>query len=518
MATDTKRVLDLHARLGGGEHEFKSARSLLLTTLTKQQRSWTDVTQGIADGHLVTTDHAGNVISSETIYDILPDTAAVVLACHEIIGCGDDETQAMEAWVEIKLKLESAGGSWTDLTNLLDNGIETSEAWQPNLLDDLVGMLNEYVTFVRQPHDAIASALWVLHTFVYDRFQHTPRLTTFSQEPFSGKSVLVMHLMGELVRQPEKVIGDSGVAASLFWTIDADRPTMLLDEAQNAEVVGPLKSVINGGFDSEIGYITRRVEGGVKKYRVFSPFAFCWNKGSTSYTLHNDTLSRCLVLDFETAPLKKRYDITNVQQQESFARMRDRILRWALTCTLDTDPVIPPDCNYGRYHQCWRVLLSIADALGRGDVARKAAIAMSSRRMDESARIRLLRDIRTVFYKLKIKAIIPDALLEQLRALEACSLEAGEVWAFWKGETKSRVPHALTKQEMYAMLHSFGSKHNPNDLNTKSIRANPETGYALMSDKSGEVTRGYTLAQFIPFWEKHCPDNGNPQPTNLLTK
>ena len=491
---ERKRIGALHARLGGGEGEFKSGRSLLLTALTKSsEHSWSDLTQAIADGHLISKDSADNIVSSESIYDILsPDDAAVILALHEQIG-GDDVAQALESWKEITVVLNSVNRSWIDLTNLLVNGMEISEVWKPNLLDELVVLLEQYVSFVRQPHDAVAAALWIIHTYVYDQFQHTPRLGAFSYDPQSGKSVLVTYLMGALVRQPNKLIADKNIAASLYWIIDAERPTILLDEAQNTEVVGTIKSIINGGFEKAMGGIPRRqgLGGAAKKYNLFAPFAFCWNKGSATSTLALDTLSRCIVLDFEKSPRKKRYNLDDPEQQERFHKMQERIVSWVLSTTFDTDPDIPSQIDYGRYADCWRPLLSIADAAQRGDMARKTAIAMSSRRMDESARIRLLRDIRTIFYNLKIRTIASDELLKHLHALEECSLEDGEVWEFWKGETRNRNPHALTKREMFAMLHTF-------KINTKTVRVAGQ-------DKPD---RGYTRDQFVPFWEKYCSDDG----------
>ena len=118
--------------------------------------------------------------------------------------------------------------------------------------------MNEYVTFKRQPHDAVATALWDLHTFVHDQFMHTPRYGAFSYDPQSGKSVVVSQLMGELTNDPRKYVADKHVAASLYYTMHHEKGTTLLDEAQNAEVVGTLKSVINGGFDKSSGGIPRR--------------------------------------------------------------------------------------------------------------------------------------------------------------------------------------------------------------------------------------------------------------------
>jgi hypothetical protein len=363
----------------------------------------------------------------------------------------------------------------------------------------LVACLNDFVTFRRAHYDPVAAALWNIHTYVYEQFSHTPRFGAFSYDPQSGKSVLVTHLFGKLARKPKKYVADKHIAASLYWIIDSERPTILLDEGQNAEIVGTLKTITNGGFEADMGGVARRqgAKGAVKEYNLFAPLAFCWNQGSANSVLALDTLSRCIVLDFDKAPRKARFDSANKDQEARFEELRERILAFVATADLNLDPDIPSQIDKGRYADCWRPLLSIADALDRGKMAREAAIAMASRRMDESARLRLLRDIRSIFYNLKVKTLTTDRLLQELLALEKCSLEDGETWSFWKGENRARNPHPLTKNEMFAMLRSFRVP-NVDPLVTKTIRVagqeNPD--------------RGYHIDQFHVYWEKFCADDG----------
>lgn len=278
--------------------------------------------------------------------------------------------------------------------------MEQLEDWRPNLLDAICDLMNQYAIFKRKPHDAVATALWFLHTYVYDRFMYTPRYGAFSHDQESGKSVVVTQLGGELAYNPRKYIADRHVAASLYWTIHHERPSVLLDEAQNAAVVDTLKSIINGGFDKSHGSIPRRQGkgGAVINYNVYAPFAFCWNKDTAVAPLPLDTLSRCIVVDYEKGTPDRGYNMHNAEQKQEFVAIRDRITNWAMTVTLDDDPPIPAELGHRtRAAGCWRPLLSIADLLGRGDIARQAAIVLRKRRMDEPARVRLLRDIRTVF-------------------------------------------------------------------------------------------------------------------------
>jgi Protein of unknown function (DUF3631) len=505
-----KRIADLHAHLGS-DAEAENARRKLLVLLPENGKTWNLLTLTIQDGfeelaQLSPDDLGQHAFASFAQLLSSPDDVTAVIDAHEQVGA-DDATASAEARQQIKTSLERYGLNWTDLTNLLRHSMEQLEDWQPNLLDALCDVMHEYVTFKRQPHDAVATALWMLHTFVYDRFMHTPRYGAFSYEPQSGKSVVVSQLMGELTNDPRKYVADKHVAASLYYTMHHERPTVLLDEAQNAEVVGTLKSIINGGFDKSLGGIPRRQgKGGAPiAYNVNAPLAFGWNKGSAAAPLPLDTLSRCIQVDYEKRPRKRRYNMHDVEQQQEFAALRQRIFNWAMASLpiLDDDPPIPEELGYGRIDDCWRPLLSIADSLGRAEIAREAAIALSKRRMDESIRVRLLRDIRAVFDLLGSDRIKTEDLLSELRALEECSLENGELWNYWTGITGRQQPHALKKNEMTALLRTF-------PIHVKTVwPAEPRTSET-------KSFPGYLREWFEPYWAQYCPDgNTSTQPHKM---
>jgi hypothetical protein len=502
-----KRIADFHAHLGS-DAEAENARRKLLVLLSENGKTWNLLTLAIQDGfeefmQLSPDDLGQHAFASFAQLLSSPDDVVAVIEAHEQVGA-DDATASAEAREQIRTILERHHLNWTDLSNLLRHSMEQLEDWQPNLLDALCDLINEYVTFKRQPHDAVAAALWMLHTHVYDQFMHTPRYAAFSHDPMSGKSVVVSQLMGELTNNPRKYVSDKHVAASLYYTIHHEKPTVLLDEAQNAEVVSTLKSIINGGFDKSLGGIPRRQgKGGATiTYNVYAPLAFCWNKGSAVAPLPLDTLSRCIQVDFDTGPRKRRYNMHNAEQQQEFAALRQRNLNWAMVVTLDDDPPMPEELGHGRIADCWRPLLSVADSLGRGDIAREAAIALSKRRMDERIRVRLLRDIRAVFDLLGIDRIRSEDLLTELRALEECSLENGELWNYWTGEKGKQAPHALKKNEMQALLRTF-------PIRSKTVWPQPRAPDA-------KSFNGYLREWFERYWAQYCPEGNTPtQPSKM---
>ena len=82
-------------------------------------------------------------------------------------------------------------------------------------LDQAYRILKEYVDM--KEHEHIAVALWCLHTHVFDRFTHTPRLALMSPEPGGGKST-TFDIINQFCARSE--ISGNITGPSLFRTID----------------------------------------------------------------------------------------------------------------------------------------------------------------------------------------------------------------------------------------------------------------------------------------------------------
>ena len=259
-----KRIGDLHTMLGS-DAEAESALQKLLALLVEEGKTWELLTLTIQDGleqlALLSPEDVDQLADNDPVralhafMQLSPDDKAALVGAHDQVG---DPATSAEPRERIKTILEPLGLNWTDLSNLLRHSMEQIEDWQPNLLDEIIDLVGDFVVFKRRPHDGIATSLWYMHTFVYRQFQYTPRYMAISEDPYSGKSVAVSHIGGELTLNPAKYVADKNVAASLYWTMHHEQPTTLLDEAQNAEVVDTLKSIINGGFDQALGGIPRR--------------------------------------------------------------------------------------------------------------------------------------------------------------------------------------------------------------------------------------------------------------------
>jgi hypothetical protein len=97
------------------------------------------------------------------------------------------------------------------------------------------------------PEHCMATALWALHCWVFDRFNITPRLALLSPVYGCGKTTLLI-LLEALTPNSERI--DNVTAASIYRSLDsAQPPTLLLDEGDNLGLLNDrnLRAVMNSG-------------------------------------------------------------------------------------------------------------------------------------------------------------------------------------------------------------------------------------------------------------------------------
>src|SRR5262249_5303248 len=138
------------------------------------------------------------------------------------------------AWTKIEAWLHRHNKTWNDLPELLHDETAPSRAdprdtdpSQPvessvTPLDLVRAMLEDYCAL--DPHEYVATALWAIHTHVYDKFMVTPRLFLTSPVRGCGKTTL-FGVLSRLVARPE--LTDSITAAAIYDTIHRERCTFL---------------------------------------------------------------------------------------------------------------------------------------------------------------------------------------------------------------------------------------------------------------------------------------------------
>jgi hypothetical protein len=377
--------------------------------------------------------------------------------------------------------------SWNDLPTILaasNNYTHDPDPTPPSRTDppsvnalDLVLRLIE-MHLVVSAEERMAIALWVLHTYVYDRYTITPRLALLSPVRGCGKTTALV-LIDHLIQDPYRT--DNTTPAAIYYQLDHHHHTaFLIDEGDNLDLLGNcvLRSVFNSGHRRG-GNISRFVSGRPKKFVVFAPLAV-----AAIGTLPLPLMHRSITISM------RRQAGENVQRLNeddgAFPASRGVIQQWAATCALSRDPEMPQELT-NRAADNWRVLLAIADSLGHGEDARAAAIALSKNHLDEDPGIVLLRDIQTVFLSRGVDRIASAAL-----ALALCEIEDG-LWHDWRGPRDDRPPRKLTQGELSRLLRPFGIR--------------PRTVWPAQRRPGDESSRGYYRSQFEMSWRAYCsPD------------
>jgi hypothetical protein len=406
-----------------------------------------------------------------------------------------NEGERETARLKIDALLERNHKNWNDLTEYLKTG-KRSQDWKyddgettnkapvyadgqeiPNIFDLIFYPLQHYLHF-KTLHELVAITLWILHTFIFDRFTVTPRLALLSPVRECGKTT-VMTALNRLVYRPECY--DDTSAAVLYQTIDFAQPTLLVDEADNLPLnkPGPLRSVFNSGHHQN-GSVGRVVGGRRRRFATFSPMAI-----AAIGRLPLPLLARAIVINMERAPRNadlKRLDLKNADQMRDFDNIHWYIYQWARQCQLYLDPPMPKALRNRRADN-WRPLFAIADACDRGELARKAAVALSRQHQDEDAAVELLADVRQVFDARNVDRLASADVISDLH-----DLDDGR-WTEWLGIHDNQHPHRLSQSELSSLLRSF-------EITPRSLwPIGPRTG--------ARSRRGYYRHQFEAAWRAY---------------
>ena len=344
-----------------------------------------------------------------------------------------------------------------------------------NVLDLVVRLVEIHIAV--DAEESLVIALWILHTYVFDRFSITPRLTLLSPVRGCGKTLLLL-LIEMLVGEPIRT--DEVTAAAIYHQLDyRPRSVLLIDEGDNLGLLNnrTLRAVFNSGHRRG-GGVSRFVGGWTRRFRTFAPLAI-----AAIGMLPLPLLHRSIVINMQRAPKQARIERLD-ESDSAFPAVRAEIRAWAQNCSLARDPEMPSSLRNRAADNC-RPLLAIADALGHGEAARTALLKLYSNRPDEDPGVSLLADIGKVFLARGVDRIGSKDLVEAMLELEDA------VWAEWRGVNDDRSPHKLTQSELARLLQPFG-------IRSKTI-------WPLARKPGDRSCRGYTRDQFEAAWAAYCP-------------
>jgi hypothetical protein len=337
----------------------------------------------------------------------------------------------------------------------------------------LIKELGRYVVLTQL--QAVALALWILHTWAFEAATMTPYIGVLSPTMRAGKSLLFRVL--ELVtRQPH--LASNMTAASIFRTIAYRRPTLFLDEVDASGMSSDLRAILNDGYHAG-GKVTRveRVGGAFVPidFPTFCPKAFA----GIGRPLPPTIMDRSIPIRLKRkAPDEHVERFLYRQAHEQTAPLRTALQAFAdlhVVTLSSARPSIPAQLN-DRAADIWEPLLAIADLLDGGgwwsDSARAAALELSVTDDEEDPGVQMLTDLRAAFAKHGASKAASGDLLAALRRLEDPSF-AGDY-------------QGLTPADLARHLRPF-------EIRPKTIRIGTKT------------RKGYDSGWFADAWRRYLP-------------
>jgi putative DNA primase/helicase len=339
------------------------------------------------------------------------------------------------------------------------------------LLHDLSDAIRQHVVMSDEAADT--AALWVVHTYLLDCFSISPRLAITSPEKQCGKTTF-LDVLSRLVARPLPTANVT--AAAMFRVVEKHRPTLLIDEAdtflpENEE----LRGILNSGHRRG-GSVIRTV-GEDFEPRSFSTYSAC--AVALIGKLPPTVADRSLTVALRRRRMDEPIEPFRSDRTEHLDQLARKTTRWAADNAeriRSWDPMLPPGV-VNRAADNWRPMLAIADAAG-GEwpmLARQAVQCAATTTDDESVRVLLLSDVRTIFAQRAADRLPSEDLVNALIVLE------GRPWAEWK-RGKPMSPNSLARQ-----LAPFGIR--------------PET--IRVADRT---PKGYLLAHFQDAFTRYLPE------------
>ena len=378
-----------------GEKDANTGNAIGFTATTSGAAgSWREEFSDPLCGKIVTiiadADSAGRKYAQNVAKSLFGTVESLKLL--ELPGAKD-----LSEWVEL-------GGTHELLLDLIEN----TPGWQPRQIDGS-SVLDRVFAYIRRfvslsGSQARVAALWVVHTYGFAAAVATPYLAITSVEKQSGKT--------RLLEVFETLIANAWLtgrvtAAVLIRKIDAEQPTLLLDESDAAfggdkEYAEALRGVLNTGHrkgGKASCCVGQGANVGFKDFSTFCPKAI-----AGIGKLPDTVADRAIPIRLKRAApgeIVERFRRRDVDTEASI--LREQIEEWYMSIAAELSEARPvlPDALTDRQQDGAEPLLAIANAAGREwpEAARRALIELcaEAQALDISSGKLLLSDILHVF-------------------------------------------------------------------------------------------------------------------------
>jgi hypothetical protein len=480
-----QRLIALHRDLGQSNETLEP----LLKVLAENGLSWSDLPELFFVCGIASSSHPKRLRRS-------------VNGMHELIGRASTLGERRRARDKLIKRLAEEGLNWRgDLPGLLAAEWRERNSTNPspspasaanddvNPFDVMTTVLEDRVVLSKAQCTVVA--LWILNSFVYDRFSHAPQLGIVAPSSGCGKSTL-RKVLGAAARSAWHT--HNATPAAIYRALARNpRMAVLLDEAENLDwsTNSKMRAVIDAAYESDgaIDLVDR--EGDPRKFQVFAPVAWAL-RGSTN-DMPIAVVSRAFVVTMKNGKPEKRLP-ARLSEDPDLVAARDLSEAWAANAQLDLDPRIPAELRRdSRLEDNCRPLISVAESLGRGEEAGSALLEVCASMPSSDIGLQALEDSRRA-WAMRSEHLFTLGAFDRItkRALVAGLIEQNAYWASWRGLRDKGQPHELTTGELSALLLAFG-------ITTKTV-------WPLRRSPGDKSAPGWLLSQFERAWAEHCSE------------
>jgi putative DNA primase/helicase len=349
------------------------------------------------------------------------------------------------------------------------------------LLTDTAAAIRRHVVLPDASRDVVA--LWTAHTWVYEKFDHSPRLGITSPLRRCGKSTLIDVLR---IMSRRTLKADSISASGVFRTVEALRPlSLLIDEADSfLKDNEELRGVLNSGFERS-GQVIRVIE----RREEFVPVAFatyCHTVLASIGELPSTLADRAIPIRLQRkAVTEKTEKLRHAGNKTALAELARKFSRWSANSSksLSTDAEVPEALGDREGDICIP-LLAIADQAGGKwpARARSALVNLFGLRAQAEDNLELgallLGDIRLIFGDSEQSMFSAD-ICKRLTVME------DRPWPEW------RQGKPITVTQLARAVQPFG-------LRPTTVRI------------ATNIAKGYYKKAFKEAWSRYLPSTSTP--------
>jgi len=369
------------------------------------------------------------------------------------------------------------------------------------LLDQVEAFVRRFVVFATDIQ-AVAVALWVMHTWCFEAAETTPYLHVNSPEKQSGKSRL-LEVLAQLARGALQAANMT--AAALYRSISDPAPAVLFDEVQELFGRGAdddqrqLRACLNSGY--RLGGAAMRCVGEGAKQTVAEFPTFCPKVLAGTGSLPDMLADRAIPIRLQRKTRDEPVERFRIRRIRGEAEaLRRRLAGWAQVAVpvlRDADPELPDQLD-DRAQDCWEPLLALAELAG-GDWpkrARAAAVELAGadRQADPSVGTLLLAHCWEAFAGEDTDRLATNRLLELL-----CARDDGPWAEWWAKHLHDDGQAKVAAARLARLLRPFGIAPKVLDFEGRKAR-----GYALSAF-------GDAFGRYLPSLDPHPV----PLPRNL---